>query len=77
MNNPLQMTRVIRDSFQLKIPKAALVDLLNGKRVPLPDIPQDAEVFVRVPSGGDYSGTSLSLDDEVVLEITWTVEAKA
>jgi hypothetical protein len=35
-------------------------------------VPNNAEVFVEVPGGGDYSNTTLDLDSDVPLIITWT-----
>lgn len=37
----------------------------------LDPIPPHAEVSVRVPGGGDYSSTDLSVDGSVVIDIRW------
>lgn len=35
-------------------------------------IPERADVFVWVPSGGDWSSTRLDIDDDTPIQITWT-----
>lgn len=39
------------------------------------DLPDDAELTVLVPSGGDYSGMRLHLDADINLDARWTVES--
>ena len=38
----------------------------------MPDLPRDAKLFVLVPGGGDWSNTSLDLD-EYPIHVEWTI----
>lgn len=40
-------------------------------RLGLPLIPEKAKVYVSVPGGGDWSNTSLDLDADIPLVVTW------
>lgn len=47
--------------------RALLIELLQQARI---DVPPDAEVFIRVPGGGDWSNQALSLDEHNV-QVKW------
>lgn len=36
------------------------------------DVPRNAEVFIHVPGGGDWSNMNLDVDSDSPLTITWT-----
>lgn len=36
------------------------------------NLPDNADIFVRVPGGGDWSNTDLMIDDEITLQVTYT-----
>lgn len=57
----------------LSVTKQMLLLAINEARdrEHLDPIPPNAEVTVRVPGGGDYSGTDLSVDGSVVIDIRW------
>lgn len=38
-----------------------------------PDLPETAQVTVRVPGGGDWSNMFLDIGVDTMLEVTWTV----
>jgi len=35
------------------------------------DVPTSADIFVRVPGGGDWSNTNLDLDQDTSVFVTW------
>ena len=50
--------------------RALLLELLQQAKV---EVPPDADVYIRVPGGGDWSNQKLSLDEHNV-EVRWTEE---
>lgn len=56
----------------LKVGKAGLLAMVNHHLGSFDQIPDNAEVFVTVPGGGDWSNTNLDIDDHSV-EIVWTI----
>lgn len=57
--------------YSCTISKAELLRILNDRPALAHKLPFDTEVHVTVPSGGDYSGDSLDLDDAGGLQLTW------
>lgn len=48
-----------------------LIQIFNAYNSLSHYIPSDAELTITVPSGGDYSGDSLTLDEAGGLTVTW------
>lgn len=58
--------------YSCTISKAELIKFLNGEgALSHKMLPPDTEVSITVPSGGDYSGDSLDLDEAGGLQLTW------
>lgn len=59
--------------YSCTISKAELLRFLNGGEAALSHkmLPSDTEICITVPSGGDYSGDSLDLDDAGGLQVSW------
>lgn len=63
-----QQTRVTRD-YRLELSGEQLRAMLPD------DIPVNAEIYIQIPGGGDWSNTSLDITIENPVVITWkTVE---
>lgn len=56
---------------ELRVSKQDFLHLLEDSKVLSRRIPYNAEVTVTVPSGGDFSGDSLDLDEAGGLTISW------
>lgn len=54
----------------LTVSRTVLIDLLNEERAkyPLTPIPKNAVITIQIPSGGDYSGEKLEIEQ---LEVRW------
>lgn len=35
-------------------------------------VPQNAEIYISVPGGGDWSNTSLDITEETPIEVSWS-----
>lgn len=58
--NKEELIRILNEAFQL---------YPSGERY---KIPQDAQVWVTIPGGGDWSSTDLHLDRDVKLNVSWS-----
>lgn len=47
-------------------------DLLKALRALGYQIPDDADMFVQVPGGGDWSNTNLDIERDTNLHVRWT-----
>jgi len=47
------------------------VDVCTALRKLIPGMPANAEITVTIPSGGDYSGDDLRLEDSGGLTVSW------
>lgn len=61
-------TSVVTD-HTVELTNADIVELIE-KRLDL-TIENRAQVFVRVPGGGDWSNTALEIDEECPIVVTW------
>ena len=52
---------------KIEVSNSTLLSLLRTK---MPSIPATAKLYVRVPGGGDYSNTNLSLDEQHLI-VEW------
>lgn len=59
--------------YTIKIPKEELIDIIN--QALFNKIPLDAQAYMDVPTGGDYSGTELHMDRQVTLNLRWSVKS--
>lgn len=61
--------------MRMELTKDNILELLNhyrGEELLVGSIPKNAEITTRVPSGGDYSGVELELDNsKQLLVINW------
>lgn len=55
----------------LNLDKKKLLAALNASLVGTVRIPEDAEVTIHVPGGGDWSDMDLTIDSDTPVEITW------
>jgi hypothetical protein len=61
-----------RRAHRVEITRKDLVEFMKKLGY---DLPRDASIYVNVPGGGDWSNTSLDIDKETPVVVTWaTVE---
>ncbi len=60
-------TKVITTSHEVALTKVMLLALIRQGT----PIPANANVFVSVPGGGDWSNTDLDIDDDIVIHVHW------
>ena len=63
-----KMTRRVTTTVEMSFSKADIISLINAHTDA--SIPADAEVFIHVPGGADWSHVDLTLD-EANLQISW------
>jgi len=51
-----------------EINRMQLILMLRSQGHPVPD---DADIYVRIPGGGDWSNTNLDIDADSNLFVTW------
>ena len=59
----------ITKDFRIEIDGEAFVKALQRTGL---EIPLGAAIFVQVPGGGDWSNTSLDIDEDCPIIVTWT-----
>lgn len=57
--------------YECTLQKEELLRIFNDANALAHRLPADAEVTITVPSGGDYSGDTLQLDEAGGLTISW------
>jgi hypothetical protein len=66
--------RVIQEEYELKLNREALISLLANEDVTdATYVPNDAEIFVQIPGGGDYSGEPLAITERCPIILRWKV----
>jgi hypothetical protein len=74
--SPLRYKKTIVEekTVEIELTRSALLEVFTYGLAALPEVvPEDAEIFFRIPGGGDYSHMDISLDDkETVLMVRWT-----
>jgi hypothetical protein len=51
-----------------------LIEMLRLDAKMTVEVPADATVSFRVPSGGDWSGTEIEIDGDNPVQISWTIK---
>lgn len=69
-----RVTSVVTKDFRLEVPAKALIEALQAVGLA---VPTDAEVYVQVPGGGDWSNTSLDIDDACPVVLTWQTKEES
>lgn len=68
------MKETINQRIERRVTKTVQIDdqdirnFLSAKGIV---VPPDADVFVRVPGGGDYSNTNLEVTGGTPVQVTW------
>lgn len=69
----VKLTTTTKREYTATFMSQDIIDLLMGRTNRFPYIlSSGASVTIRVPSGGDYSGMSLDLNDVGGLMVSWT-----
>lgn len=63
-----KVTTVTSKDHILEVTELLLLEVLREKGY---EIPPNAEVYVQVPGGGDWSNTSLDVDKECPVFVRW------
>lgn len=63
------VTRV--EKHKVELSRSEMFELLTKAGY---EIPNSAEIFICIPGGGDWSNTSLDIDDDHPVTITWQKE---
>lgn len=62
-------TVTVRTEVRMEINRPFLIEMLEAQGH---KIPAGADIYVQVPGGGDWSNTSLEVDHENPIIVTWT-----
>lgn len=73
MNHKLQTQKTTTIRHEITLDRDALLKLLREQL----HIPENADVYFQVPGGGDWSNTSVDVDDENPIHVKWTVTTDA
>lgn len=74
MSGILRPEKAGHTPMKMTVSRSDLLQLINLqlKREGKPELPQNAQIVVKVPGGGDWSGEYLDLDDkEQVIDLRW------
>jgi len=61
----MNIQTTVSTTCRIDITRAELIEALN--------LPKDAEIFISIPGGGDWSNTDLSIDAETPLKAEFTM----
>ena len=72
-----QVKRTITTNISVPLSGADIIKLLRGEGPTFPDVPDNATVQFAVPSGGDYSGMDLPIDEHEPVTVKWTTTVQS
>jgi hypothetical protein len=67
----IKLRTTIQKEYMCKLSKQELIDLLNRHSSLAHVLPFDTVMTIAIPSGGDYSGVALTLDEVGGLYLRW------
>lgn len=73
MSFPVTVNRKITSNCEVRLTRELLLSMLR-EHVDL-NVPDEAQVTVRIPGGGDWSNENLAIDGELPIVVSWTTVA--
>lgn len=67
----MKITKKTTKLVTYRIEGSDIVELLD-----LPEEANDVQVTIRIPSGGDYSGMSIDVDQDAPIFVTFSLESE-
>ena len=69
----ISVSTIVKKDINFSIPRDILFDMLYMSGNKFNKMPKNAKMYIKVPSGGDWSGSEIDLDNEdMQLYVSWT-----